>query len=150
MLQAEAAGARCQTAGAVRVTGAGFTTWGVALNGLFRPPVGGTWQPYDASGYKGLRFWARAATPLRIQVKLPDRNTHRTGGVCVICDDGFGKFVDVSTEWQPITILFAETTQIGFGDKVAAIAPSALYAIEFVAPKEAAFDLWVDDVVFLK
>ena len=71
----------CSGPGALHVVSKGFGDWGSAMgvNFVMMVPVeaGGTVKgTYDASKYKGIAFWARAAAPIRfVQVSLKDPYT---------------------------------------------------------------------------
>ncbi len=64
--------------GSMVVKATGFSDWGAAMGVDFRPrptnPDGsyGAKMTYDASKYKGVAFWAKAAAPVDgVQVELP-------------------------------------------------------------------------------
>ena len=77
----------CSNAGSLRVKGTGFADWGAAMGVDFMPKVPtdasmfgtnvkGT---YNASKYKGIAFWAKAAAPVRfVMVKFLDPYTDRS------------------------------------------------------------------------
>jgi hypothetical protein len=71
----------CSGPGSFHVTAMKFTDWGAALGTDFKLPVltdgGGTAKDtYDASQYKGIAFWAKAAAPIKLmQVKFLDPYT---------------------------------------------------------------------------
>ena len=72
----------CSGPGSLRVKATGWTEFGAALGTDFKVPVmdaGVTIkQTYDASKYKGIAFWAKAAAPIRfVQVKFLDPYTDR-------------------------------------------------------------------------
>jgi hypothetical protein len=66
------------------VKGTGWSDWGAALGTDFKPRAAGVdggmgvKGVYDASKYRGISFWARAAAPIRfVQVKFLDPYTDR-------------------------------------------------------------------------
>lgn len=71
----------CSGPGSLHVTAMKFTDWGAALGTDFKLPIfldGGARAKgtYDASKYKGVAFWARAAAPIKLmQVKFLDPYT---------------------------------------------------------------------------
>jgi hypothetical protein len=71
----------CSGPGSFYVKAAKFTDWGAALGTDFKLPVlrdaGGTAKDtYNASQYKGIAFWAKAAAPIKfMQVKFLDPYT---------------------------------------------------------------------------
>lgn len=137
---------RCGSRGALKLTGAGYTTWGVIAQALLRTSN----QTYDASGYKGLRFSMRATGIARIRLKVPDKNTFLSGGVCTKCDDHFGADLDLTTSWQTFTIMFSALKQAGYADQFPAFNASAMYGMEFYVGRDNTFEVWLDDVSFVK
>ncbi len=75
-------GGPCSGAGSLHVKGTGFVDWGAATGVDFKPRSAGqdggmgAKMPYDASKYKGIAFWAKAAAPVDgLQVSFPDLYT---------------------------------------------------------------------------
>jgi hypothetical protein len=136
----------CSGAGSLRLKATGFTGFGAAMGTDFKPRApadGGTLGPkgtYDASKYRGVAFWAKAAAPMKfVQVKFPDVNTDteapaHENPTCILnaasamnCSPylvrlgepvdggtaGFEKYANVTidTTWRRIEILFADTKQ---------------------------------------
>lgn len=107
--------------------------------------------PYDVSKYKGIAFWAKAAQPTKVRVKLPDKDTDPDGKVCSECYNDFGKEIDLTTAWQRYVITFDEMKQdSGWGAPTPpAIDKKSIYAVQFqVNQKGADYDVWVDDLGF--
>jgi hypothetical protein len=71
----------CSGPGSLHVTGAGFADWGAAMGADFKPKMqsdAGTVGKgsYDASKYRGISFYAKAAAPVKfVQVALKDPQT---------------------------------------------------------------------------
>lgn len=142
---------------AARMLASGFTGWGTVIGFNLVQSLGKV-EPYDASQYCGVSFWAKAkaATPLRY--RLPDASTHQAGGVCVVgggagqdCYDHFGKSVALTTTWQQFSAKFTEFAQTGTGyhppDKKLKV--DALFAMEWALPGSVpAYEIWIDDVAF--
>ncbi|HVV53637.1 MAG TPA: hypothetical protein VHO06_28535 [Polyangia bacterium] len=109
---------------------------------------------YNASKYAGISFYAKLGSSTAssaVRVKLPDRNTDPTGGVCTQCSNDFGADLTLTTTWTKYTILFANMTQqAGWGaPRPAAIDPTGVVAVQFqVTAPGATYDIWVDDVTF--
>ena len=61
---------------AAHVYGGPFTVWGAGF-GV------GLGNPYNASGYNGISFWARSAVPLTLQIAFPDKDTAVAGGLAI-------------------------------------------------------------------
>lgn len=107
--------------------------------------------PYDASAYKGISFWAKAAAPTRVRVKLPDHSTDPDGKVCTACYNDFGMDLELTPTWTRYTVPFRGASQLpGWGaPHPAAIDATKLYGVQWqVNTPGAAYDVWVDDVEF--
>jgi hypothetical protein len=136
---------------AARVYGGPFTIWGASFGF-------GLGAPYDASAYSGFTFMARTnASPLVITVQFPDKDTDPAGGLCDpstngpnYCFDHFGSPIMLSPGWTKYTISFGQLRQGGWGRVVPAFDPSSLRSINFLIPVGARFDVWVDNVAFVK
>lgn len=137
---------RCDSGWAARFAGSAFTKWGALAQGLFDNYVS-----TDVSAYKGLRFNLRANIEVVVRLKVPDRNTFGVGGVCTVCDDHFGRDIAVGTSWREYVVRFSELKQEGRGVPTpTAFDPKTLYGVEFIVPKNLTFELWIDDVSFVR
>jgi hypothetical protein len=74
----------CSKAGSLHVKGTGFAMWGAATGVDWKPRPSdgdggyGDKMTYDASGYRGVAFWAKASAPLDgVQVGFPDLYTDK-------------------------------------------------------------------------
>jgi hypothetical protein len=150
-------GGRCGSEYAMRVTGTGFTDWGAVLSTTYR--YTDETAPFDASQFRGITFWARVGeeNDSTIRAQVQDLNTHLAGGVCNpessspdACYNGFGvPLGEISDEWQKFTLEFSTLTQReGWGNRVPAVDPTALYTLEWNLDPNRTFDLWVDDIWF--
>jgi hypothetical protein len=130
----------CSGPGSFHTKATGFGQWGAALGTDFMPKTdAGGKNTYDASKYKGVSFWAKAAAPLtRVQVSFPDIYTDAAANPTVLdpnayqcvyqtgapnnCSPYLVKLGDTSfpqayqdykidTEWKRFDILFADTKQ---------------------------------------
>lgn len=109
--------------------------------------------PYDATKFDGIAFFARrgADSPPSVRLKVPDGNTDPDGKVCSECFNDFGADVELDTQWRQFTYRFDELGQMaGWGaPRPGAIDRKHVYGVQIqVATAGAAFDVWVDDVVF--
>lgn len=182
----------CSGPGSLRVTATGFKIWGAALGTNFAPMEGTYKGWYDARKYKGISFWAKAATELKgVQVSFPD--VYTDGGanakdadssVTEVCsygsatnncspylvkfeDSDFPNYKDtkIGTAWKRFDVMFADTQQdknnvagyllpaIGHLDlqhlTAMAIQVNAIHNSDnSVSPND--FDIWIDDVNFIK
>jgi hypothetical protein len=106
---------------------------------------------YDASKYAGVSFKAKAGKDATktVRFKVADINTHADGGVCKNCWNHFGKDVQLTTEWQEVTVPFADLQQEpGWGDRYPSLTPSKVMALNWSVGPGRAYDLWIDDVQF--
>ena len=148
------AGGRGASLYAARTSGQGFKSWSPLFGFWLNKLPAGLKQPYDASPYAGITFWAKSDTSQLVRVQLPDKDTDPDGQVCVGagtggCSDHFGKTIVVTPQWVKYTVLFSQLSQAGWGRKAASFDPSTAYGIEFQFQLLAAFDCWIDDIAFL-
>jgi hypothetical protein len=140
---------------AARSTGHGFSGWGaaIAIDFMNGNPV----TLYDASKYKGVTFWAKLVTGTltSIRVVLTDADTLPVsfGGRCTgtACNDHFGVKIPLTRDWEQHTLLFSDMKQGGWGmPQLPALVPSELQALQFSVDPNETFDLWIDDVAFVR
>jgi hypothetical protein len=180
----------------------GFTDWGSAMAVDFKARVsvdaGGTAKgTYDASRYKGIAFWARAASPIPfVQVQINDPYTipesalpeaercrYAAGMPDVNCSpylvkfgygymgealtpvmEDFPKFINtqIDTTWRRFEILFSDMKQDRTNPgrpspgNMLAVSQITGMAIQVntdhstVPPTATNWELWLDDVSFVK
>ena len=119
-------------------------------------------NPYDGSAYKGISFWYKSTTPIRVLVgTLPNLPT-ASGGTCASdCYNHHGKNFAASTGGTTATITWAElmgSQQIGsppanpqtYGT-MRTFDPKQLLNIEIQVDQASgsSFDFWVDTLLFL-
>jgi hypothetical protein len=152
-------GGRCNSKYAMRLTGSGFSEWGAVISATFR--FTDDIQPYDASGYRGITFYARVGPDNNsvVHAQFQDSSSHLLGGACNPisgtpdeCYNGFGADLSsISTEWQKFTLEFATLTQRpGWGYQADAVNPAAVYDLEWNLDANRTFDVWVDDIWFFE
>lgn len=153
---------------AVHTSGSGFTKWGAGVGLDLRAQ-----QPYDASGYAGISFWARRAPDIEffeLQLQVPDRATSPLGGQCGpgLCHDDFGDLIPsdagavpephprphLSEDWTYFHYTWDEMQAQDWSEQslrgVTRIDPSKIYGIRFqVENKYPGFDFWIDDLAFM-
>lgn len=150
-------GGRCGSEYAMRITGSGFRDWGAVMSATFR--FTDDVQPFDASSYRGVKFWARVGedNDSAIRAQFQDSSSHLNGGVCNPdpgtpdeCYNGFGAHLtEISEEWQEFTLEFSALTQRdGWGYRADAVDSSAIYDLEWNLDPNRTFDLWIDDIWF--
>ncbi len=125
-----------------------------------------TYPKYDASGYKGLTFLAKAGTgsSLRMRVRFISGDTDPRGGKCKLstdmpaptqselCYNHFYAPVTLSNTWATYTLSFGPAD----GDFLQPLATSMnidlteLYGFEFYFGSGDNYEIWVDDLSFVK
>lgn len=149
---------RCQSNFGIHFAGRGFAAWGavLGLNLRFDQAV----LPTDLSGYRGIRFWARASEQngCALRVGIDDASTHPNGGTCSKmagqghpCWNSFG--VDIPTlrpDWAELFIPFNALTQKNVEPAAAPLDLSHTYQLTFKVSPTNPFDIWIDDVGFYR
>jgi hypothetical protein len=159
---AEIPGGRCQSMFAMRFSGMGCIDFGAGVGTDLAAPAaadGGTTGakvPYDVSTYKGISFWSRSdkGSSMRFKMPMTDETKTGDGGSCVDsatakCSDDFGANIALTKNWVKHTIMFSTMKQEGWG-KTFAWTPAHVTSIQFQVPKTVPFDIWIDDVSFVK
>jgi hypothetical protein len=133
----------------MRFFGVASATHAPIVRAIFRPEVPGSLF-LDARVYRSVRLWLRSVPAGRVRVKLSDQHTTPPGGECVACNNHFVQELDVDGEFRPYVVRFAAMKQDRMDEVRPALDTTALFAIEIVAPKFAAYELFVDDVSFVR
>ncbi len=144
---------------AAHFTASGWKEWGAEFGLEFNNPEKDAVQ-YDAAVYKGVTFWALAAegSALDVTVNLRDKNSAPGGGLCL--DDGgekecksFSHEIELEEgAWKQFTVLFSELAQEpgGYHGESGKLLANALYALEFGTYPNETYDIWIDDLSFVK
>ncbi|MGK3983102.1 hypothetical protein WME99_08680 [Sorangium sp. So ce136] len=146
--------ARGESTTAACSRGSGFEGWGAGFGFDLNVLSSGEKTAYDASGYTGIKFWAKVGpTSARTaKVMISDQSTAPEGGVCTTtgCNDNWAKPLALTEQWKEFTIPFAALAQEGWGDPSAtyAIDASQLYSIQLQFNTVPEFDLCIDDITF--
>jgi hypothetical protein len=109
---------------------------------------------YDASGYTGIKFWAKGSpSDMEVRAQMPSTSTVANGGTCALtsCMPNLELLSSLSTSWKQFTVPFSYLT----GGSVTPLKPSNLWTIEFgpynsSGNLDTSFDIWIDDVTFYK
>lgn len=156
---------RCGSRYSLCMSGRDFTIWGAGMGSDFAPRMSGmggaagSKQTYDASVYRGVGFWGRSNGPTAaVSVALKDKNTAPEGNRCdpaapngaTACNDDWMKSVKFTSEWQPFRILFRDLRQSGWGKMFSEFQSESVYSIQFQVGQGTAFDICIDDLVFLR
>ncbi|WP_437661188.1 hypothetical protein [Sorangium sp. So ce1182] len=110
---------------------------------------------YDASEFRGITFFARAesGSTMTMSVDVVDKQTWKDGEICHgdrECGDNFRKLVALTPDWVRHEIDFSELVQEGWGLHFDAVDRTQLWGIGFRFGDGEPFDVWIDDVSFLK
>ena len=143
---------------AAMTNGMGFTNWGENI-GFNLDLVNSSTNKhplYDASGYCGLHFFAKVgdlpATP-NAYLRVIDKYSHPDGGVCGLggmpCYQYYQKLYNFSSTWTEVSVLFTDLTCAG-SCIMPALDTAHVIAIEFGLAPSSKFELWFDDISFLK
>jgi hypothetical protein len=134
---------------AVHTSGQGFTVWGAGIGISLRVK-----QPYDASGYAGISFWARrgpSSSP-SLRLAVPDSQTSPLAGHCETdsCHDDFGFEFELSEDFDYYSFTWEQMVARNWSATyVPSIDASQLYNIQFQVDQFNDFDFWIDDLSFL-
>lgn len=131
--------------------GSGFTNWGSGIGFNFIDPLGGPSQPYNASMYQGIKFWAKieSGSSTAIRVVFPNSQTHPDGGLCgTACWDHFGLDFTLTTTWQQYTLPFSSLTQQWWVTQFPTFDVSTIYNMEFRHSQNVSYNVWIDNIEF--
>ncbi len=149
---------------ALHTSGSGYVSWGAGI-GVDLNTNGSMKNPYDASAYVGVTFWARTATTApsgkAIKVLFPDGNSvyDVAGGLTACqdiptvgatnnnCEKHLGVPISLTTAWQKYTVHFADV--VSDGGYTTTLATAQMVSIQFLTATSATFDFWIDDLVFI-
>jgi Carbohydrate binding domain (family 11) len=145
---------RTKSSYAAHTAGHGFTGWGavmlVTLNQLNNDPK----QAYDASNCIGITFWASVGqgAASKFKIRIADADTLPEGKVCsgTGCNDHHQILATWSTTWTKYTYLFADMRQEGWGAPQKPFDAAHIYDVEFQTAETTPFDVWIDDLAFVK
>jgi hypothetical protein len=149
-------GGRGTSVHAAHVTGnAGFTSYGAGMGFNLNAPS--TPSVYNASAYQGFTFWARSggAASLNVRFIVLDRNraVPGSGGICDggACNGAYGINFTITSDWQQYAYDYSQLTRPVFSlpDGVP-FDPAHMIGCQWQVNQGVAFDLWVDDVSFIK
>ena len=129
------------------IRGKDFIQWGGGMGFSLSQPNGAR-QSYDASAYTGLSFRAKGSDDVEFRALVVDNYSDPTAGECSGCNDHFRVVFTPDSNWKRYSFAWADFEQQGFGDQQPSLCPSALRAIQFQWPREADFELCVDDIAF--
>jgi hypothetical protein len=140
----------------LHTTGKNFSSWGSGV-GVDLAHSSGDKLTWDASAYTGITFWARAVltgtSTLSMTVALPDIDTDGLvkDKTCTTCDHHYLKTVTLSNAWQRIGVDFRDLVlEAGGAPTPTAFKPSALASVQFRFNPGTTYEVFIDDIAFVK
>jgi hypothetical protein len=110
---------------------------------------------YNASAYKGIKFWARGDSAIRIKLNTTKNTKMEDGGTCIgdLCNGGYspaGVDVILTPTWQEIDIPFATAVAPSWAVDPTAPHPdpAALLSLQVQIPSGQTFSIALDDFTF--
>ena len=115
----------------LHASGVGFRDWGSVIG----VNLAGTKSYFDVTGYRALRFWARAsaASTRTLTVSLLENNLH------------YQTEIELGQEWREYVFPFQSAS---VPEGAPPFDPAELSALQFFVLTEEAFDFWLDDLTF--
>jgi hypothetical protein len=107
---------------------------------IYNLSVGPVPQPFDASAYAGITFWARGSGQETVFVQFPERRTDPWGGVCDPCAgpgpnscyDDFEQPIVLTPNWTEYNVLFSDVGTANWsGENLRSLDTTAIYAVRF-------------------
>ena len=143
------AGGRGTSARALHVFGGKFTNWGVTFGAELANAA-----CYDASAYAGIEFWAKGPGIVKVGFQMLDDQEVKYGGLCANaanCYNSHRKVVELGRTWKRYSVRWEELHQLYEAGPPLSFDVRRIRFLEFsIGTESTPFDLWVDDVSFLK
>ena len=118
--------------------GQGHESWGAGI-GFDLAFDGETYQSYDASAYRGIKFWATGDVPcLWLRIHTVETTYEEWGGICD--EDACTHFairLELDDQWREYTLSFDEFWLERYGELVVELYPdqiTELTNIQFFVP----------------
>lgn len=129
---------------AIHVKGGQLLDWGAAVEFTFRPAC------YDASGYAGIAFRARGPGRIYVAPREPAVIPIAEGGTCELdCHNPHVIKVDLDETFRSYDVRWEQMRMRGLGKPP--LDPSRLNSLAFlVRPEDTPYDVWLDDVRFIR
>lgn len=134
-------GAR-DSAGALHVSGSGFTNWGAGFQGVLN--LSGCYV--SAAAQKGVGFYARGSGTVTFSVATKQTVPTSEGGSCSgTCNDYFMTTIALTNTWTPYSIEWSTLHQSGWGTP-ATFEAIQIKLLQFSFAADSSMDLYLDDV----
>ncbi len=129
---------------AAHVKGGTLKDWGALVEMRFSPTC------YDASVYAGLAFTARGSGRIYVSPREVSVIPRELGGTCDSdCYNGHVLKIELTERWTTYEVRWEQLAQRGYDRP--ALNPARLHDLAFlVRPEDTPYDVWLDDVRFLK
>ena len=142
-------GARDGSKRALHVFGSKFKNWGVTLGAELANAA-----CYDASAYAGIEFWAKGPGVIKVGFQMIDVQSERYGGLCKVeadCYNTHRTVVRLDKTWRRYKVRWEELGQLYDAGPAVPFDPRRVRFFEIgIGPESTPYDLWFDDVAFLK
>ena len=132
----------------MHATGSFYSYAGIGFL-LNQPVTNGATGTFNASGYTGIKFWAKGSGYLEVLGQMPSTEPTKYGGTCAATScygNGYVITTSLSSTWTQLTVPFTYLT----GGYSSPFMPSSIWSIEFLPYENGAFDFWIDDITFYK
>jgi hypothetical protein len=133
---------------AMHAAGYAYSYAGIAFllnNPVLNDPPG----TFNATGYTGIKFWAKGSATLKAVGQMPSTEPTKYGGTCAATSCNANTYVfgtSLSSSWTQFTLPFSYLA----GGTSTPFMPSTIWSLEFVPYGGGSFDFWIDDVTFYK
>jgi hypothetical protein len=141
------ASGREESARALHMTGGKFEDWGVTFGAELADAA-----CYDASAYSGIEFWAKGPGVIKVGFQMIDVQDVKYGGRCKTdCYNTHRKVIELSKTWKHYGVRWEDLHQLYEAGPPLAFDPRRVRFLEFgIGPEHTPYDLWIDDVAFVK
>ncbi|HEX6766491.1 MAG TPA: hypothetical protein VF103_13455 [Polyangiaceae bacterium] len=128
------AAARPNSTFSIHTSGTGFADFGAVVC-----DVAGDAASFDVSAYAALEFYARAEAGSADNILF----------AFLVGSQHFAVPLRFGTQWERKTIRFSDVLPSETGP-ITTFDPRAVAALQFIGPKQASFDFWLDDLAFVR
>ena len=133
---------------AMHAAGSFYSYAGIAFL-LNNPVLNDTPGTFNATGYTGVKFWAKGSGYLEVLGQMPSTVPTKYGGTCAATScygNSYLVTTSLSSTWTQLAVPFANLT----GGYSTPFDRSAIWSIEFLPYSTGSFDFWIDDVTLYK
>ena len=132
------------SAGALHVSGSGFTSWGAGIQGGLN--IDGCYV--DLTAQTGVSFYARGSGTLLFSVATKQTIPTADGGTCIgTCYDNFEFAIVLTNTWKSYSVPWSMLHQAGWGT-AATFRLNQIKYLQFSFAAGTSLDLYLDEVSF--